>query len=188
MNDKEIFEYKLAWEWFKYHAKQRFQAFYIFILIFGALTYGFLISKEDKSLFPLISLLGALVSIIFYLMEIRNLELVQCGRYKLDKLRFTPRKYDKNRDALGVNWVNKEIEKKIKEHLKCTIKHEFLIRLVYIVTFCLSVIAFICSKIAFQAFVFVLTQSSALIGIISILLITIFLLAVLLIKINPEIP
>src|SRR3989339_1452578 len=78
---------KYAWDWFSYHANQRLTAFHFFLIILSATIIGYTNTLEK---FPLVSasigLLGIGVSFAFYVLDIRNEELVGCGRHALDEL------------------------------------------------------------------------------------------------------
>lgn len=81
-------QYRYAWDWFDYHAKQRLITFNFFLIIMGALGYVYIFG--DKNIInPLIiplAFFGAIISFLFLLLEVRNTILVDDGRAGLDKL------------------------------------------------------------------------------------------------------
>jgi len=109
-------ELKYSWEWFKYHAGQRYNAFYYYFLLIGALIW--LYFQNNALVTPcirwLISLLGIIATLLFYLLEKRNEELVNYGRNGLEKmetfLEINIRNADKNRSELKTilpsGWLN----------------------------------------------------------------------------------
>lgn len=76
-----------AWNWFAYHANQRLTAFHFFLIIFGALIIGYSQSIDKSAWISLgIAIFGAFISWVFVLLDVRNEELVNCGRDALDKI------------------------------------------------------------------------------------------------------
>lgn len=105
--DKKLeIQYRYAWDWFSYHAGQRLTGFRFFLIIIGAVFLGYLRLLPNKS--PIfagfICLFGAFISIGFYFLEIRNEELVNCGRYSLKyvegQIEMQIRENDENRTCL----------------------------------------------------------------------------------------
>jgi len=98
---------EITWKWFEYHASQRMLAFYYFLLIIGALGYGYIYCLGVKnspyvaSFAPIVALFVAIISFAFLCIEIRNLNLVNIGREELIKLGFPPCK--KNKDRFSAN-------------------------------------------------------------------------------------
>lgn len=149
-----------TWEWFQFHAEQRFTAFYYYLLIIGALAFGYLQCLQGcgqlKLLAPFLSILGIAVSVAFFYLEIRNVELVNIGRFALNKLKFKPALIDnaKNGD------VDEDISEKRKALAKAmmtecciyerVVKHEFWFRFIYIIIFLYSFCSFIYSLIQLQ--------------------------------------
>jgi hypothetical protein len=101
-NEKEI-AMNYAWDWFEYHASQRMTAFNYFCVLIGFAAAGYLkclelaekaepLGNQDKTgyiwwlLTIFIGLFGLLFSISFYLLDIRNLELVNCSSHALKVL------------------------------------------------------------------------------------------------------
>jgi len=99
-----------SWEWFKYHADQRLKAFHFFLIIVGTLSVAFTQSVA-QNLRPAaigVGVLGMLVSVAFWILDIRNEELVYCGRVALDELE----------EALGVHVRRDD---RTRRHLKTAI-------------------------------------------------------------------
>lgn len=157
---------EITWKWFEFHANQRLIAFYYFLLITGALAFGYMqcLSNNNSQLaliLPFISILSIFVSIAFLLLEVRNVELVNIGRESLRRLEFSPavidyadHEADKNENkntkikALKLAMGIKDKEKKlpfllgliVRERL---VKHEFWLRFIYLNVFFVSVISLI---------------------------------------------
>ncbi len=89
MNDdkQRELELRFAWEWFQYHASQRLTAFNFFLVIMGALVVGYsqAAARSSEILGVALGLLGAIVSLAFWALDIRNQELVECGRSVLER-------------------------------------------------------------------------------------------------------
>lgn len=86
--DKSL-AFQYAWNWFDYHARQRLTTFNFFLIIIGALAYGYirvLPINDMKWLAAWIGLFAFIVSIAFLCIEVRNTILVDDGRQALDKL------------------------------------------------------------------------------------------------------
>jgi len=79
---------KYAWEWFEYHAGQRLTAFNFFLVLTGAVVvaYAQAVAHHSKTLGVGLGLFGGLVAFAFWAMDVRNEELVNCGREALDRL------------------------------------------------------------------------------------------------------
>jgi deoxyribose-phosphate aldolase len=131
--------FKYAWDWFSYHANQRLNAFHFFLIIIGFVVVGYFKSMELEQVYFsfLICLFGALASIAFWFLDIRNEELVNCGRYALDELEeqfgLKIRKCDDQRVCL----------KKSLDPISCrfptnwlsiAVAHRFWLRLIMLVT------------------------------------------------------
>ncbi|MFA6170321.1 MAG: hypothetical protein WCW67_08395 [Candidatus Margulisiibacteriota bacterium] len=87
MDNKEYeLKFKYAWNWFKYHAVQRYSSFYYYLIIIGALAYGYIQGNCAPRIKLIISLFGVIVSLAFIFIEKRNADLVDCGRLALDAL------------------------------------------------------------------------------------------------------
>jgi|GEM_PF-63341 len=115
---------KYAWKWFEFHADQRLRAFYYYLIIIGALSWGYL--SNENSTGRLIAFLSAIMSIAFLMLEIRNANLINLGRKELRRLEFTP----------SVNDYNAyKIHKGLLNHL---ISHEFWLRFIYLLIFFIS--------------------------------------------------
>lgn len=87
MEDNNL-KFQYAWEWFKYHANQRLTAFHFFLIIIGVIGSGivFSLNNQNKIVSCTFAFFGALTAIIFWLLEIRNEELVNYGRECLKEL------------------------------------------------------------------------------------------------------
>jgi hypothetical protein len=85
-DQKTRIEFDYAWGWFQYHAAQRLTAFNFFLIIVGLLLVGYAQAIDHHwSPFGIgIGLLGMLVSMGFFALDMRNEELVDRG---LDGLR-----------------------------------------------------------------------------------------------------
>lgn len=120
MANEKAWDY--AWNWFQYHARQRITAFNLFLVLLGAIVAGYLkcaelaISSQASVdminsrqiwwfLALAISIFGIMISIAFWFLDIRNAELVNCGRIALkdleDSLGLTIRKDDESRKYLS---------------------------------------------------------------------------------------
>lgn len=149
MNNNDNLDEKkleLTWNWFEFHADQRLRAFYYFLLIMGALSWGYLQCfqgcQQVQNLVPFISILGIFVSWAFLFTEIRNVELVNIGRKTLCEFGFRPSLIDSDR---GKDLLYKEIRDEIFTEsagwlkiFKTYVKLEFWLRYIYIITFLLS--------------------------------------------------
>jgi len=156
MSDIEQIRFKYAWDWFSYHANQRLTAFHFFLIILSAIIIGYTNTIEK---FPLISvgigLLGIVVPFVFYVLDIRNEELVGCGRHALDELEkqlnVKIRENDVNRSYLFETledagffaaWLKKWDKKKIS--------HRHMFRCLELFVMMLSVIASIYALIIWK--------------------------------------
>jgi len=94
LNDREKeLAYKYAWNWFSYHAKQRYTAFYYFLLTIGALSWAYSQSYKPINqtnatniIAVAIGIIGLILSFSFLFIERRGVELVDDGRDLLDQL------------------------------------------------------------------------------------------------------
>lgn len=78
---------KYAWDWFNYHAAQRLTAFRAYLIILGVIALGYARFLEiGTTPARVIGAFGALISVAFLLLDIRNTELVNCGRVALDTI------------------------------------------------------------------------------------------------------
>jgi len=88
------------------------------------------------------SLFGVLTSIAFFCLDIRNAELVNCGRDALDKLEgnlgLTIRKEDKERKHFLVCWPI------LRSKLKHIVKHGFWFQLIELIT---GICIFVCDDL-----------------------------------------
>jgi hypothetical protein len=133
---KSEIAFKYAWDWFSYHAAQRLNAFHFFLIITGFVVLGYSTSMElgqkGQLLGFFLGLFGALTSIAFMTLDLRNTELVKCGRVALDKLEgkveLTIRKDDENRKYFLTGCPI------LKPLLKPIVKHSFWFRLIQLLT------------------------------------------------------
>lgn len=136
-------QYKYAWNWFSYHAAQRLTAFRFFLIMIGVVIVGYFkcVELHWPRLGIVMGSFGALIAVAFWILEIRNEELVWCGRAALDQLesemQLTIRKDDEDRNYLGkslgpvseaVFWIIPQ------EWLRKLVKHRFWLRLIYAIT------------------------------------------------------
>jgi hypothetical protein len=174
-NEKAL---QYAWNWFAFHADQRLKAFNFFLVLIGivivALTtcVGNAVKVTEQvgminlwwGIATIVSAYGAIVSLSFWFLDIRNTELVECGRKALDELekklqltppspfRLTIRKDDNQRTYLNKSldslsriflYVNHEPGKeKIPEKI---LKYKFVFRTIMIIAAFLFLLAFIFS-------------------------------------------
>src|SRR3989442_13738373 len=77
-----------SWKWFAYHADQRLKAFNFYLIIVGVLVVGYFKCLEQgwRAIGAVIAAFGAAISLAFWLLDIRNTELVNCGREELKRL------------------------------------------------------------------------------------------------------
>lgn len=104
MNDSQLeLEFQYAWDWFSYHARQRLTAFNFFLILMSAVVLGYAqaVDNDLPALGVALGALGAFVAIAFWAMDVRNEELVYCGRAALDdletRLAITIRRDDRKR-------------------------------------------------------------------------------------------
>lgn len=96
-----------AWGWFQYHASQRLTAFNFFLVLVGLLfvTFAQAINHGWSGVGVAIGVLGSLVSVGFWALDVRNEELILSGHKALQTLedeaglRVVPR--DGDRDNLS---------------------------------------------------------------------------------------
>jgi hypothetical protein len=79
--ERAHFEFEYAWGWFQYHAGQRLTAFNFFLVLVGLLfvTYAQAVHHGWPGVGFAIGMLGALVAIGFWALDIRNEELIAGG-------------------------------------------------------------------------------------------------------------
>jgi hypothetical protein len=77
-----------AWAWFNYHASQRLTAFNFFLVLIGLLlvTYAQAVHNDWVAVGTAVAALGALVSVGFWALDVRNQELITCGVKALREL------------------------------------------------------------------------------------------------------
>lgn len=109
------FEFDYAWNWFQYHAAQRLTAFNFFLIIVGLLlvAYAQAIDHGWVGVGVAVGALGALVAVGFSALDVRNEELVNCGRQALlllekeSRLRLATESAARGQlqETLGDRWV-----------------------------------------------------------------------------------
>ena len=167
ITDKDLLDY--AWRWFEYHATQRLKAFHFFLIFVSAIGFVAItilkIGKHEQYtllfwlLVAFIGLVLAVISSLFWLLDLRNRELVNCGRKVLDELEqkliveadinFLMRYYDKERlclDELG------GISGDFKDKNKTPIRHSFVFSFIYRALFILGNSLFLISMLIFILF------------------------------------
>lgn len=79
---------RYAWEWMYFHAGHRATMFRYYLVMIGIVGWGYVKFSDQQSwwLAALVAAFGVLVSVAFLVLEIRNTELVYCGRAALDEL------------------------------------------------------------------------------------------------------
>ena len=78
---------RYATEWYTYHASQRMTAVRFYLAIVGALLIAGVQARASHPDWVFaIALFGAMVSFVFWVLDVRNTELVACGRVALDQL------------------------------------------------------------------------------------------------------
>jgi len=129
-NEQKESAFQYSWEWFKYHAQQRYLAFNIFLLVMGALAYGYALAEKSSHLKFAVGTLGFVLSFSFMFIEKRSNTLVNDGRTELNKLE---RGGVFEAPILGKDENNKD---------DCWIlKHKFWFRFVIIVSMIVSYLA-----------------------------------------------
>ena len=80
-----------AWQWFSYHAGQRFAAFNFFLIVAGAVivAYTAAIGNHKSPLGIGAALLGASMGVGFLMLDYRNAQLVEVARSQLEELEKT---------------------------------------------------------------------------------------------------
>jgi hypothetical protein len=119
MTEKQVeLRLRYAWDWFSYHARQRLTAFNFFLIVMGAVVVGYTQAIESHlpALGVSLGVLGAFVALAFWAMDIRNEELVNCGRVALDEveqeLKLSIRSDDRDRKYLA-NAMRGRVEKRL---------------------------------------------------------------------------
>jgi len=118
-------ELKYAFEWFKYHANQRYTAFYYYLLIIGALLLAYLHTSSNSlaKYNPIVCMLAIISSMAFYLLEYRNEELVNYGRKGLEKME----------ELLGINIRLNDKNRGKEKPWMYLLSHGFVVRTIFIV-------------------------------------------------------
>lgn len=145
--------YRYAWDWFEYHAKQRLTTFNFFLIILGAIGYVYIFGDRcvTKGLVVWLALLGAILSFLFLLLEVRNTTLVDDGRHALeglegiDPLDKTFIRYDDQKRFCVIEGEKnpKLLFWKRAGHILCS--HTFCLRLIF------SAAIWVCLYVAFMS-------------------------------------
>jgi hypothetical protein len=79
---------RYAFDWFSFHATQRFAAFNFFLVALGAVTvaYATAVTDRSKALGVGIAVVLAVVSVAFFGIDLRNARIVEIARSELAKL------------------------------------------------------------------------------------------------------
>lgn len=87
-NEQPDLQLRYAWDWFSYHARQRLTAFNFFLIVMGAVVVGYAqaVTNGLPAIAATLGLTGAFVALAFWAMDVRNEELVNCGRVALDEV------------------------------------------------------------------------------------------------------
>ena len=90
LSQKEILDY--AWKWFQYHASQRLLAFNFLLVLMGALSVAYYKACElgRNGQAAIVALFGVIVALAFFILEIRNEQLVNVGRKALLRIEELP--------------------------------------------------------------------------------------------------
>jgi len=107
MSNNEELAYKYAWDWFQHHAKQRYSSFYYFLLIMGALAYGYIQTNSSVQYKVVIGIMGLVISFAFLMIEKRNNMLVNDGRAALE---YIEKKYKPFKN-INIRAIEKQREK-----------------------------------------------------------------------------
>jgi len=107
-----------AWNWFKYHAEQRLLAFRFYLVIVGTLVAAIAVGVRADQMI-LISgacLLGFVITVFFYFLELRNRELMHRGRLALCEVEqiFSEERREANKKVLmHLNFCGKEFDQEV---------------------------------------------------------------------------
>jgi hypothetical protein len=134
MSDNNQLAYQYAWDWFRHHAVQRYSSFYYFLLIMGALAFGYTSAGCTKDIKTLIGGLGIIITFAFLMIEKRNNMLVNDGRAALECV---------EKNITPLKKVNIRAIDKIKRAAPAwkLISHIFWFRVVIISLMILSIVA-----------------------------------------------
>ncbi len=129
---KDPVEMKLnyAWGWFSYHAGQRFVAFNFFVVVAGALAvaYADAVTHRSEVLGAAVAFLFGFLALVFWVIDFRNKQLVDCGQLVLEDLEEDP--------YLGIS-----IAKKARASRKHILNHTDAFRAILAVFFCSAILA-----------------------------------------------
>ncbi len=125
-----------ATSWFTYHAGQRMQSFNFFVVFQGALVVAAFQQNTDEWKVLVAAGVGVVVAVAFFMLEVRNTELVNHGRAVLDKIvrasteepigsDYFPRSMDAERDLEYRRWRIMPVSGQTPPRL---ITHTFVLR------------------------------------------------------------
>jgi hypothetical protein len=79
---------RYAWDWFSHHANQRFTAFNFFLVALGAVTVAFATAETHRfrALGVGLAILAAVVALAFFMLDVRNAQIVEFARHELERL------------------------------------------------------------------------------------------------------
>lgn len=138
-SEKKNLKFNYAWKWFEYHASQRLIAFRFYLIIIGASGWLFLGKNTMGLTYPnnlFFGLALSIISLFFFLLEVRNNRLVNCGRKALDEL-------ERDEDLLDTPYAIRQSDEKSRQ---CCVSHYFVIRAIYVIV---GVIGFILIGMSF---------------------------------------
>lgn len=123
ISNEKILDY--SWNWFEYHASQRLVAFRYFLIFLGILAVAIQKAVEiaNNDLTRVLAILGCFISIVFFLLEFRNEQLVNVGRNSLGKIESS----DSYRNESELKLI-------LSDKGRCfLIRHSFWIKAIYVV-------------------------------------------------------
>jgi hypothetical protein len=133
---------RYATDWYTYHAGQRMTAVRFYLAIIGVLLLAYVQSSSRLRALA-VAMFAALVSFVFWVLDVRNTELVNCGRAALDQLEsdvgLTIRADDSHRRYLSeaVQFLKKGNGTKIQR----ATTFQLWLRTLYVVTFLGAIVA-----------------------------------------------
>lgn len=171
MDNNDTEKIKAAWKWFEFHADQRLRAFYYFLLIMGALSWGYIncllnYSQKLEVVTHVIPFFGIIVSLAFLFIEIRNVELVNIGREVLAALDFPPSVIDSKDppdryEIIKTKVLNDAVGNQNKTWhwivpiVRPVVRHELWLRFIYLTSLIFSIVLFLSSTNACIPLIFV---------------------------------
>jgi hypothetical protein len=129
---------RYATDWYTYHAGQRMVALRFFLTLIGVLLLAYGQTSNTRPFWAVgIAFFGAFISVVFYVLDVRNAELVNCGRAALDHfeqqlglwIRFDDRNRQYLKDAVSFAGIRP------RSWMEPTLKFQVWLQLLYLVTF-----------------------------------------------------